>query len=52
MKKGTKMFQKIKEQKLKKNRIPTKTAKQKKCKKAKSGKYAISKKNGITGKKI
>ena len=36
MRKGTKIFQKIKEQKFKKKRIPTKTAKQKNAKKQKA----------------
>ena len=43
MRKGTKIFQKIKEQKFQKKRIPTKTAKQK-MQKSKKRKYAISKK--------
>ena len=42
MKKGTKMFRKIKEHIEKKN--PHKKAKHKKYKKAKNGKYVISKK--------
>ena len=50
MKKGTKMFQKIKEQKIEEEKIPTKTAK--KCKKSKKWEICNKQKKGITGKKM